>query len=399
MPQETNSSKFYPIEDDWKQLSTAQKNKIDNGIVIAGERVIKFYDEKDLPEILIQAAKNISEGKDFFIPQFETENFIQGLTYRPTSGLLIDKLYNREFYKDHWAKIFKSGFDPVLANVGDILVDERTGETVNWDARHRAVGYLSAREGNQVPGRQWYNTLKIKETAPKTSAFRPEKIACSYFRGKNESPKALTPEEKFVAAYRAEDPLVIRTYTVMDMAGLRIENDALPELAKAHPDSRIVTGISKFHQMWDSSVLGGGQFVARAVESIKKTWKYKDVDKVSCYFILAYCYLLRLDRDWNGEFGYDNNIMIDSLKWSFDKYMWKPGHYCSPRANGKAIESVAFHMCRAYNKYVEECNVPTKLLDWDTYIGLPTDFLALLNIEPEIDEEEDFSPIEEALSV
>lgn len=397
MPQEINSSKFYPIEDDWKQLSTAQKNKIDNGILIAGEKVTKFYDEQDLVDILIECAETLRNGQDFFIPQFESENFIQGLIYRPTRGLLIDKLYNREFYKDHWAKIFKSGFDPVLSTVGDLLIDERTGQTVCWDARHRAVGYLSAREGNQVPDKQWFNVIKIKKTAPKTNAFRPEKIACSYFRGKNETPKALSPEEKFVGAYRSDDPDAMRTYTALDMVGLRIDNDSLSELAKGHKDSRIITGIAKFHQMWDSQVLGGGQFLYRAVDSIKKAWKYQDVDKVSCYFVLAYSYLLRLDRDWNGEFGYDNDVMIEALKWSFEKYVWKPGHYCTPRANGKAIESVAFHMCRAYNKYVEECNIPTKPLDWNVYIGLPNDFLALLNIEPEIDEEEDMTSIEEAL--
>lgn len=399
MPQETNSSKFYPIEDDWKQLSVTQKNKIDNGIVIAGEKVTKFYDEKDLPDILIDCAEALRSGQDFFIPQFESENFVQGLTYRPTRGLLIDKLYNRDFYKDHWAKLFKNGFDPALSTVGDLLIDERTDQSVCWDSRHRAVGHLSAREGNQVPDKQWFNTIKIKKNAPKTSSFRPEKIACSYFRGKNETPKTLTAEEKFVAAYRSDDKEAVSTYTALNMAGLRIDGDSLPELSKECKDSRIVTGIAKFQSTWDCKTIGGGQFLSLSVGSIKKVWNYKDVDKVSCYFILGYSYLLKLDLDWGDEFGYDNDIMIKALKWAFEKNVWKPNHYCTPRAAGKAIESVAFHMCRTYNKYVEENDIPTKLLDWNTHIGLPKDFLAILGIEPKTEEKEDFSSLDQEFCV
>ena len=64
------------------------------------------------------------EGDQYwFIPVYETKNFFQGLIYRPAKGSQIDKVYNREFYVNHFEKLFKDGFDPVLAGVGDLLID------------------------------------------------------------------------------------------------------------------------------------------------------------------------------------------------------------------------------------------------------------------------------------
>ena len=37
----TKTSKFYPIEDDWKKLSDKYKNKIPAGVRIYGEKVDK----------------------------------------------------------------------------------------------------------------------------------------------------------------------------------------------------------------------------------------------------------------------------------------------------------------------------------------------------------------------
>jgi len=395
------NSKFYPIEDDWRQLSASQKDKIHSGIVIAGEQVTKFYDKDDIVKILLQCAEDLETKGYFFIPQFETKNFIQGFAYRPTSGSLIDKLYNRDFYKDHWATLFKDGFDPVLSSVCDILVDERSDITVSWDSRHRMVGYLSAKEGNQVPENQWCNVIKIKSTAPKE--IRPEKIACLYFKNKNESPKPLSPEEKFVADYRADDAQAIRAYMALQFSGLRLDCDRLPELSQSHKDSRIITGILKFKDDFEKESVGKGLFLRKSVDSMREVWSYAQNNKFSVYFVLAYCYLLKLSDTFNGEFGYDNNIMIRALSWAYNKFAFTSKNYCAPRANGKAIESVAFHLGRIYNRYIEEEELDIPLLDLNCYIGLPKDFLTQIGIEIEEEveekEEEKITSLEKAFNL
>ena len=391
------TSKFYPIEDDWRQLSAAQKDKIHSGIVIAGEQVTKFYDANDISDILLQSAEELKNSGNFFIPQFETKNFVQGFAYRPTNGSLIDKLYNRDFYKDHWASLFKDGFDPVLSSVCDILIDERSNISVCWDSRHRLVGYLSAKEGNQVPENQWCNVIKIKSSAPKE--IRPEKIACLYFKNKNETPKALSPEEKFVAEYRADDAQTIRAYMALQFSGLRLDCDKLPELSQSHKDSRIITGISKFKEDFDKESVGKGLFLNKAVDSMRKVWSYAQNNKFSVYFVLAYCYLLKLDDTFNGDFGYDNDIMIQSLSWAYIQNGFTPKNYCSPRANGKAIESVAFHLGRIYNTYIEKNEIDATLLDLNSYIGLPKDFLVQIGVDIEEEDEETLTALEEAFNL
>ena len=175
---------LYPIENDWKSLSSNLRNKIDAGVLIAGERITKFYTLEDMvSDILIDVAEQIKNGaKEIFIPQFETENFIQGFMYRTSRGQKIDSFYNRTFYPKHFAKLFENGYDPVLASIGDLVYDARSGLCVNFDARHRTVGNIAALEGGQVPDNQWFNTLMIKSTACKT--IDAQKIACSYFRAK-----------------------------------------------------------------------------------------------------------------------------------------------------------------------------------------------------------------------
>jgi hypothetical protein len=392
----TITSKFYPIEDDWRQLSASQKDNIHSGIVIAEEQVIKFYNTDEIADILLQCAEDLKKNGNFFIPQFETKNFVQGFAYRPTNGSLIDKLYNRDFYKDHWAALFKNGFDPVLSSVCDILIDERNNITVSWDSRHRMVGYLSAKEGNQVPENQWCNVIKIKDSAPKE--IRPEKVACVYFKNKNETPKALSPEEKFVAEYRAEDAQTIRAYMALQFAGLRLDCDKLPELSQSHKDSRIITGIAKFKEDFEKESVGKGLFLSKAVDSMRKVWSYAQNNKFSVYFILAYCYLLKLSDTFNGDFGYDNKIMIQSLCWAYNQNAFTPKNYCSPRASGKAIESVAFHLGRIYNTYIEKNEIDATLLDLNSYIGLPKDFLVQIGIDVE-EEEEHMTSLEEAFNL
>ena len=43
MTKKNSTSKFYPIEDDWKKLSDKYKNKIPAGVRIYGEKVDKVY--------------------------------------------------------------------------------------------------------------------------------------------------------------------------------------------------------------------------------------------------------------------------------------------------------------------------------------------------------------------
>ncbi len=141
MPKKVNT--LYPIENDWKSLSATLRNKIDAGVIIAGESVQKYYDIEDMPAVLRDAADAMERGsKVIFIPQFETENFMQGFMYRPSRGQKIDAFYNRTFYPKHFANLFDSGYDPVLAGIGDILYDARSEEVVNFDARHKRIRFL-----------------------------------------------------------------------------------------------------------------------------------------------------------------------------------------------------------------------------------------------------------------
>ena len=129
MPKKVNT--LYPIENDWKSLSATLRNKIDAGVIIAGESVQKYYDIEDMPAVLRDAADAMERGsKVIFIPQFETENFMQGFMYRPSRGQKIDAFYNRTFYPKHFANLFDSGYDPVLAGIVKVLVPAAAGTSI-----------------------------------------------------------------------------------------------------------------------------------------------------------------------------------------------------------------------------------------------------------------------------
>lgn len=385
---------FYPIQDDWRQLSSKYKNKIDAGVVIAGEQVISYTTADEFPEIFAKCVEDLRIKGHFFIPQFETTNFEQGLMYKPVVDASIDKTYNRDFYKDHFAKLFQNGYDPTLAGVADILVDLRNNLIVNWDSRHRTVGYISASTGGQVPPNQWCNCVRIKKTAPQI--ISPEKLACDYFRKKNQTPKALSPEERFIADYKSEETNAVRAYTMLLVSGLRLDSDKLQELHQ-HKDARIITGITHFQTHWEKQDLGKGRFLPKVVDSIREIWSYAQCQSFSVYFIFGYAYLLRLDDVCGDQFGFDNQVMIDALKYHYEKNLQKQNHYISPKASNKAIESVAFLLARAYNRYIESENLDHRLLDIHNaqFIDLPRDFLSQIG-EP-IPETEDTSSIDEAL--
>lgn len=393
-------SSLYPIENDWKQLSSNLRNKIDAGVLIAGERITKFYTLEDMADILIDVAEQIKNGaKEIFIPQFETENFIQGFMYRTSRGQKIDAFYNRTFYPKHFAKLFENGYDPVLASIGDLVYDARSGVCVNFDARHRTVGNIAALEGGQVPENQWFNTLMIKSTACKT--IDAQKIACSYFRAKAETPKQLSPEEKFAAAVRSEDPNAIRVYNGLEQAGLHIGSTYLKELLKEHDDPRKVNGIWQLAKDYSTvKATSMNKNLVKAVEALRSAWNKTEGSDFSVYLIMGMCYLLQCNRI-HPDFEFDLGRMVQALKWKNTQIGFVPNNYISPRANGKAAESVAFHLLRVYNEYVqylwtEDINIPE--ISISDYVKLPDNFLAQVGAPiPETIEEEDYSEIDESL--
>ena len=307
-------SSLYPIENDWKSLSSNLRNKIDAGVLIAGERITKFYTLEDMADILIDVAEQIKNGaKEIFIPQFETESFIQGFMYRTSRGQKIDSFYNRTFYPKHFAKLFENGYDPVLASIGDLVYDARNGICVNFDARHRTVGNIAALEGGQVPDNQWFNTLMIKSTACKT--IDAQKIACSYFRAKAETPKQLSPEEKFAAAVRSEDPNAIRTYNGLEQAGLHIGPTYLKELLKEHDDPRKVNGIWQLAKDYSTvKSTSMNKNLVKAVEALRSAWNKTEGSEFSVYLIMGMCYLLQCNR-MHSDFEFDLGRMVQALKW------------------------------------------------------------------------------------
>jgi len=354
------NSKFYPIEADWAQLGDKYREKIPSGVRIYGEQVDKVYNVIDW--IQDGTFENIPEKleKDgyWLIPLYESHNFIHGLLLKSPEGSVIDQLYNREFYPKHFEKLFGSdtgsavkGFDPVLATVGDLLLDLRTDITVNWDARHRGVGFISASKGGQVSENQFNNVIVIKKDAPKS--IRPDKVANVYFKIKNDSAKDLSPEEKFVAEVRADDPKAIGCFHAMLGARIRVQTDKLPELDEGNPIT--MTGISLFRSEYQGVGLGRGRHLGEVVRSLKKVkWPDSVTKTYSMYLILGYCKLLQLDDDYNGDFGYDNEIMIKALKWGYEEFEGhaKPNYYTTPRAQGLAYPSVAYNLGRMYNRYL-----------------------------------------------
>ena len=356
----TKNSKFYPIQDDWKQLSDKYKNKIPAGVRIYGEKVDKVYNVIDWIRegIFDNIVEKLERDGYWLIPLYESRNFIHGLVLKNPEGSVIDKLYNRDFYPKHFEKLFSGdtgsevvGFDPVLATVGDLLLDLRTLISANWDARHRGVGFISASKGGQVAENQFHNCIIIKKNAPKS--IRPEMVANVYFKIKNDSAKDLSPEEKFVAEVRADNKDACQCFSALIAANIRIATDKLPELDEGNPIT--MTGIALFRSEYQGRGLGRGRHLPEVVKSLKKVkWPVSEVKTYSMYLILGYCKLLQLDETYNGEFGFDNDIMVKALEWGYNTYEGeaKPNYYCTPRASGLAYPSVAYHLGRMYNRYL-----------------------------------------------
>ena len=427
-----NTSKFYPIAHDWNQLSDKYREKIPEGVRIYGEKVDKVYNVIDW--IQDGTFENIPEKleKDgyWLIPQYESHNFIHGLLLKSPQGSVIDNLYNRDFYPKHFEKLFATstgsdvkGFDPVLATVGDLLLDLRSDTTVNWDARHRGVGFISASKGGQVGDNQFNNCIVIKSTAPKS--IRPEKVANVYFKIKNDSAKDLTSEEKFVAEVRADDPKAVACFHAMLGGRIRVQTDKLPELDEGNPIT--MTGISLFRSEYQGIGLGRGRHLSEVVKSLKKVkWPDSVTKTYSMYLILGYCKLLQLHEDYNGDFGYDNEVMIEALRWGYEEYVGaKPKYYITPRADGLAYPSVAYHLGRMYNRYLlsqgaavyvgGEENLSEKYnkgdilyvedggqgLNLDEYLDLPDEFKAQVGVDSskKSSNQRDYSDLDETFNL
>ena len=100
--------------------------------------------------------------------------------------------------------------------------------------------------------------------------------------------------------------------------------------------------------------LGRGRHLGEVVKSLKKVkWPENVTKTYSMYLILGYCKLLQLDEDYNGDFGYDNEVMIEALRWGYEEYVGaKPKYYTTPRADGLAYPSIAYNLGRMYNRYL-----------------------------------------------
>tara|TARA_Y100000022_G_C13227065_1_gene365452 strand:+ start:95 stop:1396 length:1302 start_codon:yes stop_codon:yes gene_type:complete len=379
----SSKTKLYEVKEDYKKLPEKHQNKITGGIKLYNEPVISFTTVEDYPELFATFVEQIEKNGFFFLPLFESENFYQGLMYRPTEDTHIDAMWNRMFYANHCVSLFKAGYDPTLAGVADILYDMRTSLCINWDSRHRIVGQLAASAGEQMPSFGWNNALVIKPSAP-TKGSNPvfaNIVGCWLFERKNDSPKSLTPVERFVAEYRTESKSAVEVYSVLMQSRLKLGTDVLSDLEKL-PDARSLSGLSQFRNDWNHENLGKGVWMSDASSSLKRAYTGAQVPEFSVFLILGYCHLLQLNNKYNGAWGYDNDVMIEALKWAYQMGI-KPSNLITPRANGKPYETIAFHLLRlAYNPYCKEMGMDEKVLSYE-HFGFDDAFLATIGVSKE----------------
>lgn len=397
---------LYEVKKDFNKLPEKHKNRLTGGVKLYNEPVIKFTTPSEQLEILCTFKQQIEDQGYAFLPLFESENFIQGLMFRPEDETWIDAAWNRIFYPNHCVGLFNKGYDPTLAGFADILHDCRSGLILNWDSRHRAVGKLSA-DSTQLPDFGWSNALVIKSTAPTkgNDAIFADVVACWLFEQKNDTPKPLTPVERFVAEYRTNVPSAIDAYSAFLYAGLRLGTEVLPELESGH-DARIITGISQFRSDYKHDNMGHGRHLVKASESLKKVWTGSQAPQFSVYLVLGYCHLLQMDSKYNGAWGFNNETAIAALKWAFTQKKLDPASYLSPRAQGKPYETVAFHFLRlAYNPYCQQVlNNEDEMLSFE-HFGFKSSFLETIGLtmndmkdKEDVSEESDYESINEALN-
>jgi len=375
------NAKIYDVREDWNKLPEKHKNRLINGVKLYKEPITSFTPCEQQLEILSGFKAQVDNQGFAFLPIFESENFYQGLMYRPLEGTKIDAAWNREFYPKHCTNLFEKGYDPTLAGFADILYDMRSGLFCNWDSRHRAVGAMSA-DKDQLPEFGWNNALVIKTTAPQKGqkVIFADQVACYLFEMKNDTPKALTPVERFVAEYRTGTASAIEAYVTFKFAGLKLGTQVLPELENGD-DARTLTGIAQFRNDYKHDLQGGGVHLPDASRSLKQVWTGAQVPEFSVFLILGYCHLLQMHSKYNGAWGFDNNTLIQALKWAHETKALDPRDYCTPRAQGKPYETIAFHFVRlAYNPYCEEHGLTP--LSYE-HFGFKSSFLETIGVDPE----------------
>jgi hypothetical protein len=201
------------------------------------------------------------------------------------------------------------------------------------------------------------------------------------FEQKNDTPKPLTPVERFVAEYRTNDAEAIKAYGAFKYAGLKLGTSVLPELENL-PDARTLTGIAQFRNDYQHDLQGHGNHLPDASRSLKKVWTGAQVPSFSVFLILGYCHLLEMGYKFNGAWGYDNDIMVKALDWAYRTKTLEPTDYCTPRAQGKPYETIAFHLLRlAYNPYCEAHGLEDRILSY-RHFGFKDAFLTTIGINP-----------------
>ena len=159
--------------------------------------------------------------------------------------------------------------------------------------------------------------------------------------------------------------------------------------------------VSLFASEYNLQILGGGKHLRKAVDSLKEVWN-SVTEKFSVYIILGYTFMLERDKLYNGEFGYDNEVMIKALKWKYDKDAVSHNFYISPRENNKSYESVAYRMGLIYNEYVESLPLTIDrpdVLDLDKYIPMGDVYKMQIGVmEEKVNDDNDYSSIEESLN-
>ena len=99
---------LYEVKDDFTKLPEAHKNKLTGGVKLYNEPVIKFTSSSEQIKTLSNFQTQIDEQGYAFLPLFESENFIQGLMYRPEDETWIDAAWNRIFYPKHCVSLFNN---------------------------------------------------------------------------------------------------------------------------------------------------------------------------------------------------------------------------------------------------------------------------------------------------
>ena len=238
------------------------------------------------------------------------------------------------------------------------------------------------------------NALVIKSTAPTRGAkpIHADVVACWLFEKKNDTPKPLTPVERFVAELRTNVQSATLTYGALKAAKLCLGTDVLPDLEKAK-DARVITGIGQFRNDYLHDNLGQGQHLSDAAYSIKRVWTGAQAPQLSVFLVLGYCHMLQMDNLFNGAWGYDNDISIAALKWAYEEKKLDPSSYITPRAQGKPYETVAFHFIRlAYNPYCKYVlKDEDKMLSYE-HFGFKSSFLETIGLS-----EFDMKDVEEVI--